>query len=108
MKIQVYETEGGWRWRAIARNGKIVASGEEYNNKYDLYRALGILEAILSTDIVEEIPRKHNPGDYRYRKHDMEYADEQRAANEREKKFDDSFKPSLGTIRSPHPDRGLL
>lgn len=36
-KIEVYEGEpspdGAWRWRLIARNGKIVASGEGYKRR---------------------------------------------------------------------------
>ena len=89
--IEIYETETGWRWRIKGNNGEIMATGEEYKTKFNVHRALGTLEYILTHDYDPvEIPLKHN-----YLpplKHDMEYADEQRGLE----------------IRSPHGDRGVL
>ena len=83
--IEIYETETGWRWRIKGHNGEIMATGEEYKTKFNVHRALGTLEYILTHDYDPvEIPLK--------RKHDMEYADEQRGLE----------------IRSPHGDRGML
>ena len=31
--IEVYRGSDGWRWRAIAPNGEIVANGEAYTRK---------------------------------------------------------------------------
>jgi uncharacterized protein YegP (UPF0339 family) len=40
MKIEVYKSKDGWRWRAVARNGKITAdSGEAYTRECDAKRA---------------------------------------------------------------------
>lgn len=42
MKFQIYGAKDGFRWRAIARNGNIVAeSGEAYATKFNAGRALG-------------------------------------------------------------------
>lgn len=33
-KLHVYKAPDGWRWRFVARNGKIIAdSGEAYNTR---------------------------------------------------------------------------
>jgi len=40
MKIHIYKAKDGWRWRAVARNGKITAdSGEAYTRDFDAKRA---------------------------------------------------------------------
>jgi hypothetical protein len=49
---------GGWRWRLVGANGKILAdSGESYTRKADVKRALGtVFEAfdlVQSFDIVD-------------------------------------------------------
>jgi uncharacterized protein YegP (UPF0339 family) len=37
----VYRADDGWRWRARARNGRILAdSGEAYTRRYDAALAL--------------------------------------------------------------------
>lgn len=34
MKFIIYrDKEGEWRWRAVAKNGKIIAVGESYTTK---------------------------------------------------------------------------
>jgi uncharacterized protein YegP (UPF0339 family) len=36
-KLHVYRgLSGNWRWRLVAGNGRIVASGEGYRNRADL------------------------------------------------------------------------
>lgn len=52
--IEIYEARRGlalrkqWRWRIVAKNGRIVAnSGEGYNNRADLMRALEIVKEAL-------------------------------------------------------------
>ncbi len=41
MEVHIYQdASGGWRWRAIAKNGKIMGdSGESYANKANAKRA---------------------------------------------------------------------
>lgn len=34
--VEVYKADDGWRWRAKAGNGEIVASGESYERRADL------------------------------------------------------------------------
>lgn len=39
-KIEIYEDEaGGWRWRCVAANGELVASGEAHTRQVDAERA---------------------------------------------------------------------
>ena len=39
-KLEFYENEAGeWRWRAKAKNGEIVATGEAHTRKTDAKRA---------------------------------------------------------------------
>jgi len=41
MKIHIYKAKDGWRWRAVARNGRIVADGGEgYVSKGNTERAV--------------------------------------------------------------------
>lgn len=36
------DTSGGWRWRLVAENGRIVAdSGESYTTEQHVWRAIG-------------------------------------------------------------------
>jgi uncharacterized protein YegP (UPF0339 family) len=37
--IEVYPSPDGWRFRAIAANGEIVANGEAYTRKWSAKRA---------------------------------------------------------------------
>lgn len=40
MRVEIYQAKDGWRWRAVASNGRIMAdSGEAYTRKRDAYRA---------------------------------------------------------------------
>ena len=38
-QFQVYEARDGWRWRLVAANGRIVATGEALTRKRDAVRA---------------------------------------------------------------------
>lgn len=53
--VEIYEARRGlalrkqWRWRIVAKNGRIVAvSSEGYNNRADLMRALEIVKEVVS------------------------------------------------------------
>lgn len=53
--VEIYEARRGlsfrkqWRWRIIAKNGRIVAvSSEGYNNRADLERGLEIVREALT------------------------------------------------------------
>lgn len=39
-KYEIYKAADGWRWRLVARNGKIVASGEAYKTKAGVLRGI--------------------------------------------------------------------
>jgi uncharacterized protein YegP (UPF0339 family) len=39
-KYEIYKAADGWRWRLVARNGKIVASGEAYKRKAGVLRGI--------------------------------------------------------------------
>ena len=54
MKIEIYEDDAGeWRWRMVARNGKIVAdSGEGYRRRLGALRAvLRLLEVVRAREV---------------------------------------------------------
>lgn len=43
MKFELYEGKDGWRWRLVAKNGRIVAdSGEAYHGQGNARRALKV------------------------------------------------------------------
>lgn len=46
MKFQVYrDKRGEWRWRFLAKNGKIIAvSSESYKAKYDCLYSITLLK----------------------------------------------------------------
>lgn len=47
MKFEVYKSRGQWRWRMVARNGRIVAtSGEAYKRRADALK--GVLSVSLA------------------------------------------------------------
>ena len=43
MKYEYYKTGKEWRWRLKAANGEIIASGEGYTNKKDLFSAMNLV-----------------------------------------------------------------
>ena len=38
-RFQVYEAADGWRWRLLAGNNKVIASGEAHTRERDARRA---------------------------------------------------------------------
>jgi uncharacterized protein YegP (UPF0339 family) len=51
--IQVYQdSEGEWRWRGVAANGEIVATGESHTTEHDAKRAaMDVLPGILIEEV---------------------------------------------------------
>lgn len=46
-EIQKYPAKDGWRWRLVARNGRIVAEGgEAYTRLRDLGRAIAMVQGM--------------------------------------------------------------
>ena len=45
-QFQVYQARDGWRWRLVAANGRIVATGEAHIRKADAVRAAANLPGI--------------------------------------------------------------
>lgn len=44
MRYEIYkDTIGQWRWRFVAANNKIIASGEGYYNKQDCLHAIQLV-----------------------------------------------------------------
>lgn len=59
--VEIYEARRGlalrkqWRWRARAANGRVVAnSGEGYNNRADLERALEVVKEALECHFAQK------------------------------------------------------
>lgn len=52
-KFVVYESVDGWRWRLVAANGRILASGESHTRKEDAERAIDTV-----MDTIEQYPRR--------------------------------------------------
>jgi uncharacterized protein YegP (UPF0339 family) len=44
---------GGWRWRFLAANNEIVASGESYINKADCLYAISLLKGSSNAPVYE-------------------------------------------------------
>jgi len=41
MKYEIYKDKKNfWRWRLRSRNGKIIAQGEGYHNRLDVYKII--------------------------------------------------------------------
>ena len=38
--LEVYKAKDGWRWRLIAKNNRIIATGEAHTRKGDAERAV--------------------------------------------------------------------
>lgn len=45
MKFEVYRAKGKFRWRLVADNGEIVASGEGYTRKAKVLEAIELLKS---------------------------------------------------------------
>jgi uncharacterized protein YegP (UPF0339 family) len=51
VKATVYPASDGWRWRMIADNGEIVATGEAYVQRQDAEDVLGLLIRTVDADV---------------------------------------------------------
>ena len=38
-RFDVYQAKDGWRWRLLAGNNKVIASGEAHSRERDAWRA---------------------------------------------------------------------
>lgn len=47
-RFTVYQSADGWRWRLIAANGRIVATGEAHTRKRDAWRAVETVREVAS------------------------------------------------------------
>ena len=45
-RYEVYPAPDGWRWRLVAANGRIVATGEAHTRKGDAVRACARLASL--------------------------------------------------------------
>jgi len=45
-RFEVYRAKDGWRWRLVAANGRIVATGEAHTRKGDAVRACARLASL--------------------------------------------------------------
>lgn len=54
MKYQVYkDPQGYWRWRLLAANNEIVASGESYYNKSNCLHAITLVKSSKDAPVYE-------------------------------------------------------
>lgn len=71
MTWELYEDAAGeWRWRLVARNGRIVAdSGEGYTRRRDCHRAIDRIEQCMQLRValgrpVERVEQRQPGGDH--------------------------------------------
>ena len=64
-KLEFYENEAGeWRWRAKAKNGEIVATGEAHTRARDAKRAaVEVFPGIKITKIKKEVTDGEESGE---------------------------------------------
>lgn len=43
--FEVFKARDGWRWRLIAKNNRIIATGEAHTRKVDAHRAINTVVA---------------------------------------------------------------
>ena len=43
-KIEIYKSKGKFRWRSVARNGNILASGQGFVSKQGLKKSLYLIK----------------------------------------------------------------
>lgn len=46
-RFDVYQAADGWRWRLLAGNNKVIASGEAHTRERDAWRAIRTVMAVL-------------------------------------------------------------
>jgi uncharacterized protein YegP (UPF0339 family) len=44
--VEPWKAEDGWRWRAVAQNGRIVATGQAHRDHTDAVRAIEDTRAV--------------------------------------------------------------
>ena len=59
MRVEVYETRtGGWRWRAIAQNGTVLARSERtYQRRSQAHNAVESVQRVFNSGNVIEVDR---------------------------------------------------
>ena len=70
MKIEIYKSsaDGLWRWRAVARNGRIMAdSGEGYASRRNACRAVNTFVQAMSRPFVKTVVFAHDERKRRWR-----------------------------------------
>lgn len=52
-RFEVYQTvtTGEWRWRLLARNGRILASGEGFDSRANAVRAVSVIKRAVADTI---------------------------------------------------------
>jgi len=71
MKIEIYKSsaDGLWRWRAVARNGRIMAdSGEGYASRRNAQRAVDTFLQAMSRPFVKTVVFAYDRRKRRWRK----------------------------------------
>ena len=58
-RFTVYQAADGWRWRLIAGNGRIVATGEAHTRKADAERATDTVRGLAAA---AAHPPRNRPG----------------------------------------------
>lgn len=54
-RFQVYRANDGWRWRLLAGNGRIIATGEAHTRRGDARRAITTVRRAIAAG-----PRVHD------------------------------------------------
>ena len=53
-RFDVYQAKDGWRWRLLAGNNKVIASGEAHTRERDAWRAAGnVVDTALSAEMAK-------------------------------------------------------
>ena len=53
-RFDVYQAADGWRWRLLAGNNKVIASGEAHTRERDAWRAAGnVVDTALSAEMAK-------------------------------------------------------
>jgi uncharacterized protein len=43
MRFEIYKSNDGWRWRLVAANNEIIATGESYKHRRDCLDAIDLV-----------------------------------------------------------------
>lgn len=58
-KFETYRAADGWRWRLVAANGEIVASGEAYSTHGKARRAVAMVQRLVALTAANSQPVTH-------------------------------------------------